>query len=50
MLERTDYFNNTEPTNKRDQIKELQARLKLLNDEYNKVKEELLKITDAYYR
>lgn len=50
MLERTEYFNNAEPTIQRERIKELQTRLKWLSDEYNKVKDELLKITDAFYR
>jgi len=49
-LERTEYFNSTEPTDKRNQIKELQAQLKQLNDEYNKVKAELHTLTDAYYK
>ena len=49
-LERTEYFNSTEPTSKRDEIKALQARLKSLNDEYNKVKAELHKLTDAMYK
>lgn len=49
-LERTDYFNSTEPTSKRDQIKELQARLQQLNNEYNTVKAQLHKLTDAMYK
>lgn len=49
-LERTEYFNNAEPTIQRERIRQLQDRLKWLNDEGNKIKVELHSLTDAYYK
>jgi hypothetical protein len=49
-LERTEYFNNAEPTTQRERIRILQERLKWLNDQANEIKAELHTLTNALYR